>query len=136
MIRAVDRRASGTSASGAGGVSFGLSSGKECDVDGQILEIAGDGVERGFDPFVASFGVTGDGVERGFDPFVASFGITGDGVYRGFDPLDPLVVPTFGAFAEVHENRDDDSHGGEDDADDSDPFLAGHVCFPGWRGMG
>ena len=106
------------SASGAGGVSFGLSSGKERDVDGQVLEIAGDGVERGFDPFVASFGVTGDGF------------------YWGFDLLDPLVVPTFGAFAEVHENRDDDGHGGEDDADDSDPFLAGHVCFPGWRGMG
>ena len=108
----------GTSVSGAGGVSFGLSSGKERDVDGQILEIADDGVERGFDPFGASFGVTGDRSDR------------------GFDPLDPLVVPTFGAFAEVHENRDDDGHGGEDNADDSDPFLAGHVYFPGWRGMG
>ena len=104
-------RASGTSASGADGVSFGLSSGEERD--GQVLEIAGDGVERGFDPF----------------------GVTGDRFDRGFDPLDPLVVPMFGAFAEVHENRDDDGHGGEDDADDSDPFLTGNVCFPGWRGM-
>ena len=100
-------RASRTSVFRAGGVPFGLSSGKERYVNGQVPDIADDGFKRGFDAVIPSLGFPGEGFNR------------------GFDPLEPLFVPAFGALAEVREDRDDDRRS-EDDADDADPFLTSH----------
>ena len=108
VFQSARESASWTSVFRAGGASFGLPPGNERNLDGQVPEIASDGLERSFDSFVASFRVPGEDFDR------------------GLDPLEPLLVPTFGAFSEVRENRDDDRRGSEDDADDSDPFLAGH----------
>ena len=97
-----------TSVFRVGGVSFRLPPGKERDVDGQVPDIADDGFERGFDAFVPSLGFPGECFDR------------------GFDPLEPLLVPAFGALAEVRKDRNDDRHASEDDTRDSDPFLTSH----------